>query len=301
MALKPAFFRSLAAYHRAGIGWPDAVSSAAGLRGGMEGVADRLRGGTSLADALGSHVDPVDSALLRAGEASGNLELTLERIAQTKEETARETKERWAGLAYPIVLAHVGALLLPIPDVMQGNPGRALIWAALILVPVWAWILGMRRLDAGRRKHAERPMRAWGPFRSTVEEGDARCLRVFAACLEAGVPLLEGLRLAQQVAPGSRVGQDLARANVLAQGGSSLAEAWQDLPEEHADRLRTAERVGELGQAARRIADQLLLDVRLRRKKTQAVMPIAIILVIGAIIAWRVFSFYGGLYGKLGL
>lgn len=300
MALKPAFFRSLAAYHRAGLGWPEAVRSAAGLRGGMDAVADRLSGGTALADALEGHVDPVDGAMLRAAETSGGLEETLERIALTKEEAAREAKERWAGLAYPVVLAHVGALLLPIPDFMQGHPGRGVFWMALILVPLWVWILGLRRLDAGLRRHGERPLRTWGPFRSAAEEGDARCLRVLAACLDAGVPLLDGLRLARNASPGSRVGQDLARAQVLAQGGSELGPAWQAVPPEHADRLRTAERVGELGEAARRIADQLAHDVRIRRKKTQAILPIAILLMIGGIIAWRVLSFYGGLYSKLG-
>lgn len=298
--MSAAFYRTLAAYHRAGIAWPEAVESAAGTRGGMGRVAGQLRAGTSLADALEEHADPVDRALLRAGEASGQLETTLERIAAAHEAETKERRERWAGLAYPIVLAHVGALLLPLPDLLKGNIGGALFWALLILVPVWTWILSLKAVDRRSRSHSETPMATWGPFRNPADEGSARCLRVLAACDNAGVPISEGLTLARSVSPGSPAGQDLARAEVLAAQGSDLSPAWQDIGATHADRLRSAEAVGEIGDAARRIANDLVSDVRIRRKKTGAVLPIAVLLTVGAVIAYRIFSFYGDIYSGLG-
>lgn len=299
MPLQAAFYRTLAAYHRAGISWPDAVESAAGSQADVREVAGQLRQGTSLADALGGHADPVDRALIRAGEASGQLESALERIAEAHEDSTRERRERWAGLAYPIILAHVGALLLPLPDLLQGNIGTALLWSLAILVPIWSWILGIKYVDAKARHESETPMATWGPFRNAAAEGSARCLRVLAACDAAGVPLLEGLALARSVSPGSPAGQDLARAEVLANQGSALAPAWQDLAASHADRLRAAEHVGELGIASKRVARDLADDVRIRRKKTAAILPIVVLLSVGAVIAWRIFSFYGNLYGPL--
>ena len=98
MFADPTFFRSLAALHRAGIPWPQAVASAGGSDRRLTRPLQSLAEGTSLADALAPVVDPLDRAMLQAGESSGKLEAALERIAARHEQEARMRGQRRAAL-----------------------------------------------------------------------------------------------------------------------------------------------------------------------------------------------------------
>lgn len=289
-------YRSLAALHRAGLPWPEALAAAA--PGRLGGAWARLEAGRPLAEALAEDVPALDAALLRAGEHSGTLEAVLERLAARHEEEARQRGARRAALAYPLVLVHVAALLLPLPDWIAGRLGAGLLWSAGILLPTHAllWLARARRVAPGR---AAPP--AIGPWRSAVEEADARALSVLADVLDAGMALGEGLGLAAAAGAGGRAGADLERARAALDAGRPLAASWRALPGDLAGRLAAAEQAGELAAAARREAGRLLFEVGLRRQRTAAILPVVVLLVAGVLIAWRVISFYATYLQRAGL
>ncbi|MDJ0520659.1 MAG: type II secretion system F family protein [Planctomycetota bacterium] len=296
-------FRSLASLHRAGVPWPQALASAAGGDPGWRGAEQALAGGAPLSEALAANVEPLERALLRAGEASGTLERALENIAQRKEDEVRMRGARRTALLYPVIMAHVAALLAGVPDLLQGRVGAAALWALGILLPLYAilWATRPRRVSADAPQHpGTRPPRAGLVLRNAIEEADARALGAFADCYEAGMRLDEALELSGRAGAGGRVAFDLYRARPRVADGAALHTAWHALPEEHARELRAAEESGELGQTMRHLAARLSFQVEMRRKRFSSVLPLVVLLVVGAIVGYRVISFYADVYSGLG-
>lgn len=289
-------YRSLAALHRAGIAWPAALASAAPSSAPWALARTRVEQGEPLSRALDGAVEPIDLALLRAGEAGGSLEGALEALSRRHEEAHRDRGRRRAALAYPMMLAHIAALLLPIPDLVQRRPGSALMWFLLPLVPLYAFWLYARR-----RPSPDRPLRYRFPFSSRVEEQDAQALEALGTLYDAGVPLGEALPLARAAGPHGRVGRDLLRAEGHVTRGEPLAAAWRDSPPTLAVGLRTGELTGSLGRECLASAARLREDAALRRTRTLARALPLIMLAIGLIVGARVISFYAGYLRQAGL
>ena len=281
-------YRSLASLHRAGVSWPEAMASAGGHSAEGQAVGAALSGGATLADALEAHVDPLDVALIRAGEHSGTLEQSLERIADRHDEKVRNAGARRSAL-------------LPLPDFIQGHFLQGLKWSAAVLAPLYAllWITRSRGVSPGTDDHpGTHPPRARGLRRSAVEEADARALTALADGFDAGIPLNELLRLSRRAGAGGRVAFDLYRGAPRIRDGQALGTIWSAFPASLAQRLDVGEKTGELGVTCRHLASELRFEIEMRRKKLTAILPVAVVLIIGCIIGMRVIGFYSNMYSK---
>lgn len=304
MRFDAAFYRSLASMHRAGLDWGQALDSVDDGRKTLRGARDRVRSGQSISEALGPHVDPLARALLRAGEASGHLEETLSQLAEEAEQRERTRKELQGATLYPLFLAHLGALLIAVPELIDGRVAMALLWALLLLVPTWGLRLWMTRLlspaQPGEQTSRPRPPRLRvGPFLAGIELADARGLTALAACHDAGLPLTEALEHATEAATGGRAAVDLHAARVLVQQGHPIGPAFQHLPRQVAHALVIAEQTGDLGSAARQGASHLHFEASLRLKRFKAIFPVIVFLLVAAVFATRIFDFYGGYADKV--
>ena len=296
-----ALYRNLASLHRAGVPWPEAMASAAGRTSQGQAASQALAGGTNLAEALEPHVDPLDVALIRAGERSGSLESCLERLAMRYDEESRDTSARRTALTYPVILAHIAALLLPLPDFIQGHFVRGLLWSGMVLLPLYAilWLTRRRRVGPDDTGHpGTTAPKANGLYRNAVEEADARALTALADGFDAGIPLNELLELSWKAGAGGRVAFDLYRGAPRVKSGDALGTIWQAVPGEIAQRMDVAEKTGELSDTCRHTASRLRFDVEQRRKRLAAVLPVVTMLVIGGIIGFRVISFYVNAYSQ---
>jgi len=218
----------------------------------------------------------------------------------------RDASERRTALLYPILLTDIAALLLPLPDLIQGHSGAGLKWSLMVLVPLYAllWITRRRRVAPGTTPGKDdhpgtRAPRAKGLWTSAVEEADARALTALADGFDAGVPLNELLDLARRAGAGGRVAFDLYRGAPRIRDGEAFAAIWQAVPPQLAQKMNTAEKTGELSQTARRAATQLRFDVETRRKSLAAVLPVIAVFVVGGIIGLRVILFYTSMYSNL--
>jgi type II secretory pathway component PulF len=280
-------YRSLAAYHRAGVPWPEALESATDGEAWRPAV-EALRRGVAPAEALTPLVPPLDVAGLRAAETSGRMEEALASLASLHEEEDRRRRERRTALLYPLFLAHIGAVLLPVPDLVAGRVGRGLLWSLLVLVPVYAALLFGRLARRGGVLVT----------RAGVEEADARALRGLGWLHEAGVPFGTALPLAARAGAGGRVARDLDRAAQRVSDGLPIAGAWRETPPEVAAALTTGETTGTLADALERSASSLDESAVLRRRRLAAVLPPVVVLGVGLVVAWRVISFYAGYFSR---
>src|SRR5262245_26116076 len=77
-----AIYRGLAAFHRAGAGWGEALASVADHDPAWARARTAVASGRALSEALAPLVPGLDLALVRAGETSGRLEQALEDLAE---------------------------------------------------------------------------------------------------------------------------------------------------------------------------------------------------------------------------
>src|SRR5207245_2746664 len=163
---------------------------------------------------------------------------------------------------------HLAALLMPIPDLVTGNTAAALGWAALVLVPLYAWVV----YRAAARRAIERDPSGRPPLwtrllrtRASVEEADARALRALGWLHQAGVPPLEALPLAARAGAGGRAADDLVAAYAAVSAGRPVGDGWTSIPADVANALRTGEETGRLAEACTHEADVLDSVASLRR------------------------------------
>lgn len=298
-------YRSLSILHGAGIPWPESVARATELEDPRwQRAHDELSRGVAPSEALAEVLPPVDLAGVRAGEVSGRLEENLKALARRHEVADRRERETASAAWYPLIVAHLGALLLPLPDLVAGQPARGLRWSLAILLPVYAFLLA-RRLARRAAERPPAPGRRHGLLRlflskAAVLEADARSLTALGWLHDAGVPLLEAVPLAAGAGAGGRIAADLVTAEEAVRDGRPLATAWREAPDEVRGSLVTGESTGRLAEACAHGATLLEELAAFRRAKTLALLKPLAILVIGLIVGARVIAFYAAALSGIG-
>src|SRR5689334_9426635 len=151
--------RQLATLVRAGIPLVDAIGALVDqvekeeLKRVLTVVREKLNEGTSFAKALEQHpkaFPPIFINMVAAGEASGTLEQVLERLADFMEGQARLRAKVSAALAYPVLMAIIGTLLISVlmvavvPKVTAifESLDRALPWYTQVLIGTSNFLAG---------------------------------------------------------------------------------------------------------------------------------------------------------------
>ena len=197
--------------------------------------------------------DPVFRATVAAGEQSGRLDAVLARLADYTESREAMHQRVQQALIYPSVLvvmsvAILGGLLgYVVPKIVQvfatmhaqlplltrvliatSDGLRAWWWLLLILAMAVIW--GARTLlrQPPARAGWQRFMLRW-PFFGRLTRGieTARFARTLSILTASGVPILEGLGIAQQVVHNLPMRAALAEATVRVREGSGIAGALE--------------------------------------------------------------------------
>ena len=197
--------------------------------------------------------DDVFRATVAAGEQSGKLDAVLARLADYTESRQALQQRVQQALIYPsflVIMAFgilAGLLVYVVPKIVQvfttmhaqlplltrvliGISGFLRGWWPLLLIALIALVLGVRALL--RRPG---PLQAWQrfllrlPFFGRLVRGleTARFARTLSILTASGVPILEGLGIAQQVVHSLPMRQALGEATVRVREGSGIAAALE--------------------------------------------------------------------------
>jgi len=123
-----------------------------------------------------SLVQPMERALLVAGEETGGLEQALNTLASHYNAEQRMLLKVWAKLTYPLVTSFVACLIAPLPLLVQGKTGVYLL-SAVTTMTLW-YLFGGAVIVALAARYANR--------REFVL---ARLARGMASAVEAGLTL----------------------------------------------------------------------------------------------------------------
>ncbi|HWA04535.1 MAG TPA: type II secretion system F family protein [Rhizomicrobium sp.] len=292
-------------------------------------LRDRVRHGASLARAMQESdgaFSPMASAMAEAGEASGKLDESLGRLAETMEraETLRQTIV--SSMVYPAMLIVIATsvilvmLLFVVPqfeDLFSDTGAKlpfmtevvigashavknyGIVGALLAAVGVYMLVRWVRQPAV--KRVVDRQLLNAPVFGAVIRNAEtARFARTLGSLLDGGVPLASALHIAQRSIANMHMSEAVDKVSSgLRQGGglSRPLAATGLFPPMALSFLRTGEETAQLGLMLGRLADVLDREVRNSIQRVIAVLTPAITVIMGAIVAGVIASIMSAILG----
>ncbi|KPK85657.1 MAG: hypothetical protein AMJ94_18875 [Deltaproteobacteria bacterium SM23_61] len=259
------------------------------LRTTLTQIRERVREGSSLADALTDHpriFSGLFVGLVRAGEVSGTLALTLSRWADFSEHQVAIRQRIRAALTYPAFMFVIGlgvlffllAFVVPTVTKIFSDFGQSLPWPTLILIAVsdflnrfwWAvgavvillvlWLRKYLRSESGGLLWDRLKLRL--PLVRELHRRLAvsRWARTLAALLSGGLPLLQALEFSQDVAGNRLFSRALGEAKERIREGEEMAPSLKAgglFPSVVLEMVAVGEKSGFLAPMLEKVASSL--------------------------------------------
>jgi type IV pilus assembly protein PilC len=296
-------------------------------------VLTDIEAGQSFSKALSKHprvFNEIFVSLVAAGEISGTLDRSLERLANQQEKDAEIISKVRGAMVYPIVvLAAMGgivtfmlvAVLPQVKVLYDGIPGTKLPlftrilmaasdflvnywWAALIALALAAFFTTRwARTFGGKQAIDKFKMRAWpiGPL--FMKMYMARFARTGTTLIAAGVPLLQVIDITARAVNNVHIGNSLKAAGEKVKGGKALSDSIDNDPnflELVPNMIRIGEQSGAIEQMMEKIADYFEKEVDNQIKTISTIIEPVMMIVLGAIAMIIVAAILLPVYGLVG-
>lgn len=312
------FYHQLCQLTGAGLGLVRALEQlrkhppSASYRGPIQRVLDALKNGCTFAEALshtGRWLPQFDVTLIEAGEKSGRLDQSFHLLSDYYAERARMAKRMIADLAYPFFLLHFAVFILPFPDFFQtGNGFRYLCQTLGVLVPIYLVVALL--VYALQSKHGE----TWRAGVETLLSGVpvlgtarhylaiARLAAALEALISAGVTIVEAWEMAASASGSPALRRTVRAWRPLLDAGRTPAEvvlSSSGFPAMFTNQYSTGEISGRLDETLRRLHEYYQNEGSRKMHAVAKWVPIFIYLVIVAVIACKIISFYLGYFQQI--
>ena len=321
------FTRQFATLLRSGIQLADALNALVEQCGDshfervLRNVKEEITSGNNLAEAMAKHprfFSDLYVNMIRAGEASGHLDIVLTRIADYLQKEASVKGKVLAAITYPAIMVVVGLAVViflmtyVVPKITRilKDRGQPLPWITELLMGIsdftkdyWFYVLfafvigiiflkGMIGTDAGRLKFDSLKLRLpiFGNLFS--KQAISRFAMTFSTLLKSGLPALDSLRIVALVVNNAKLTQVINDIHARIIEGADIATPIRKskvFPPMVGYMVAVGEQSGQLEEILDRIAESYEeeLDLSIQRL-TAMIEPIIIILlavVVGFIIA----------------
>jgi type IV pilus assembly protein PilC len=312
------FFTSLRALLSAGMNISEAMHSLARqtssptLKQTAREMSEAAEQGRPMSSVLGRYPSAFNEttiAILEAGEQSGMIEQTADRIARHYDRIWQlEQSYRWQTF-YPKILLAALIVIPTVPTLVLGSVSawiQQLLSRALPLVvgimAVWYGWRALRNIPAfAAAVDGAKLMVPW--FGSLARRmAAARWARALAALLSAGVPVHRAMLAAAAASGNSSMEQSLVRKAKELLEGRSLTEvvvASRVVPPMAVDLLSAAEKSGSVEDALDKVAEYYESETEVGGKQTAVAVGTGIYLLIAALIAGVVIKFWLGYFRGL--
>ncbi len=322
------FTRQLASMLRAGVPVLRALHSmqeqteSASMQAVVGEMAHAIRDGAMLSESLRAFprlFPPLYISMVEAGEAGGVLDVVLERLADAREKEEEGRRKVQAAMAYPILVALVGAgtivvlLAFFMPRVMAlfehvtdlPLPTRILLGTSSLLTEYGYWFLlliglvgvvlhRLAAMENGRivldRFLLQLPL--LGRFLRDVEIG--RFARTFALLVDAGIPLDRVLRLSGNTLHNTvlRREVDALRARTVQQGQrlSTGFRTSRIFPPFVGNMVAVGEETGRLEESLGEVGKFYEASVERFSRMLSALLEPILLLVVGGLVGFIVFA-----------
>ncbi len=298
------------------------LTSKPALRAVVQDILKQIKGGKSLAEALAGHPKHFSKLyvnMIRAGEAGGVLDTILGRLTQFQRDADEMRGYLVSALIYPALLTVVGivsiAILLffviprfatifndlgaPIPvstQVLLTLSDWTIRYWMVVVVSVAAIVLSVGywlRTPAGRHQSDVWRLHVplLGPTLLKIQIG--RFSRTLGTLLSSAVPLIQAVRIVQDIATNQVVSEAISKIADGAKRGLGVSKPMREagvFPDLAIHLVEVGEETGRLDAMLLQLGDIYDKDVRTSVRSLTSVFEPAIILVMGVIVGSVVLS-----------
>jgi general secretion pathway protein F len=297
------------------------LAPTARLRSIMADVLRTLRGGSSLADALGKHHPRPFSRLyinmVRAGEKGGVLETTLRRLAEFLAESLEFRDALVSALIYPAMLIGVGSaavvflmtFVIPRFAAIFKDLGATIPWPTQVLLEVsgalqsYWWVLAglaLAGLLAARmvlatprgRVAADRLLLRLPIAGDVIRKTEvARFTRILGTLLRSGIGMIPALTVVKEMVANQVLAGAVDQLTDGVRRGAGLAQPMTGsgaFPALAVHMVRVGEETGRLEEMLLRVAGELESDTRKLVRRLITLAEPCIILVMGVVVGFIV-------------
>jgi general secretion pathway protein F len=286
-------------------------------------IKEEVNEGNSLAQSISSYpriFSPFYVNMVRAGEASGALNIVLERLADFNERQQALRGKIKAALAYPLFMFLVGSIVLfflttfIVPritgifdEMHQTLPGITifLISVSGFLKSFWwiiclfiiAAVIGLRYVFAKTlkgqyfRDKSKLKMPLYGPLIQKMAV--ARFSRTLGTLLQSGVPLLTALSIVKNVVGNRLIADAIADASIDVEEGQDLSAPLSRsglFPPITVQMISVGEQSGTMETMLYKIADTYEAEVESNIVMMTSMLEPVMILVMGLVVGFIVIS-----------
>ncbi len=285
-------------------------------------VKERVSEGSSLANALNEHNDIFSDLyinIVRAGEASGTLDIVLLRLADFLETQAALTSRVRGALIYPMFMFFIGGgvlfftmtyvipriakifeesqsslplmtlILIKISDFLNNYILLILLFAIIIFFAA----IRFNRTEKGKMFFDRLMLKVpvFGKLTSMVVI--SRFTRTLGTLLSSGIPLLDALEIGEAVMGNKVYGKTLEEVRVNVREGASLAQPLKEsgvFPPLVTRMIAVGEQTGEMEAMLSKVADIYDQQVETMVSTLTSLLEPVMIVIIGAVMAFIVFA-----------
>jgi type IV pilus assembly protein PilC len=295
------------------------------LRGTISLVRQDIESGLSFSEALEKHpkiFGPLYVAMVRAGEAGGVLEQSLDRVADQLEKDDALRRQVKAAMAYPAVvlcfalcvLLGLIAFIVPVFVKIFADFGGDLPmitkitvaasnmvtgrWYILIALSVGI-VVGFKKWKSsafGRPQWDKIRLRFPFKIGNTVQKISlARWSRTFAALYSAGVPIMQAIEVTGKTAGNTVVERAMDDVIASVKSGGSLSAPLREssiFPAMVAQMIAVGEETGNLDTMLSKVADFYEDEVAAAVKALTSILEPLMIVLVGGIVGFIVIAMY---------
>jgi len=298
------------------------------LRIMVEQVRDKVRGGTTLSEALEEQnvFTNMYVNMVRAGEMGGTLESTLIRLSDYMAR-AKELKDSViSAMIYPIillVLAGVSMFVLlgkvvpsfkpmfedagvELPGITQlvltiASFVQGYWWAMILVFVIIIVVIRLKLKETDFRLEWDKKILTLPLVGKLVTRIDvARFSRTLGTLVDSGVPLLTGLNIGKKVINNKLLLKIVTEASEKVKHGEPLAsglEGFDEFPRLAQQLISVGEETGNLNEMLLKTADTYDIEVRTAIDRMISLMVPAFVLILAAIIFFIIFAIMMAMLG----
>ncbi len=324
----PQVTRQLATLLRSGIPLNDALGALTEqiespvLEVVFRNVRERITQGASFAEAIEQHPAvfvPLFVSMVRAGEAAGNSDVVLERLADFMLKQAKMKNKVLGAMMYPMIMLGVGSVvvtvlmtkvvpklivlvesrggLLPGPTLLLKNISGFLAsyWYLLLLALVLANLaLGWVRRSPGGRYATDSLLLRLPIFGDLFKkQAISRFAMTLSTLLKTGVPVLDAIRIVKDIVGNTVLQRVLDDLHAAILKGADIATPLKRsviFPPAVGYMIAVGEQTGDLEEVLDRLAEAYELEVEIATERLTAVIEPVMILIMAVVVAFIVMA-----------
>lgn len=292
------------------------------IRTAMTEIKDKVTEGARLGDCMAAYPKVFDNIyifMVKAGEASGALDVVLQRLADFKEAQAEMKAKIKSAMTYPVIMAIVATGMLgyiftgvvpKITAVFQKQkavlpmPTQIIIQITYVIQNYW-WLVAIigvglffafrsyARSKNGRARIDDLKLKipVFGDLNRKVAV--ARFSRTLSTLLNSGVQLLQGLDIVRNVMDNVVLSKVIEATMVSVKEGESLADPLRRsgrFPTLFIHMVTVGEKTGQLEQMLQKVADTFDTEVDHSIDAMTALLTPVMLVVMGGAIGFIVFA-----------